>query len=69
MRYGESWVITRSALAAVSCIEEGEIMAKMCKNVDTDLALCNNGPTWNTKTGNTALIQRYSLFNECRGGL
>ena len=44
-------------------------MAKMCKNVDTDLALCNNGPTWNTKTGNTALIQRYSLFNESRGGL
>ena len=33
-------------------------MAKMCKNARTDLATCNNGPAWNTETGNAALIQR-----------
>ena len=45
-------------MMAVSCIEPGEIMAKMCKNAPcTDLATCNNGPAWNTQTGNTALIQ------------
>ena len=60
MRCGESRVITLgAALMAVTCIEpRGEIMAKMCKNARTDLATCNNGPAWNTKTGNTALIQR-----------
>ena len=59
MRCGESWIITLGAaeLMAVSCIEPGEIMAKMCKNARTDLATCNNGPAWNTQTGNTALIQ------------
>ncbi len=33
-------------------------MAKMCKNARTELATCNNGPAWNTETGNAALIQR-----------
>ena len=53
---------------AVSCIEPGEIMAKMCKNARTDLATCNNGPAWNTQTGNTAFINTAEDYREAGSG-
>ena len=54
---------------AVSCIEPGKIMAKMCKNARTDLATCNNGPAWNTQTGNTAAAAEDYREAGCGRGL